>query len=182
MDGTLNRFPNVSPASWSESGMILRRRTSRRRRHSWGEYWLSLRSSDNPQVIIRIKPILTSSSGCNACRNPIPYRFRNIAGGNNIMVNQPGKPAGPGRFPAPKEGGEEVGNYEDLLEGYGARKFEEGEVMQGTALKITGTDVIVDIGYKSEGVIPVSQFIDATGQLTVAIGDVIDVLLGDTED
>jgi small subunit ribosomal protein S1 len=98
------------------------------------------------------------------------------------MVNQPGKPAGPGRFPAPKEGGEEVGSYEDLLDEYGARKFAEGEVMQGTVLKITSTDVIVDIGYKSEGVIPVTQFIDSTGQLTVAIGDVIDVLLEDTED
>ena len=98
------------------------------------------------------------------------------------MVNQPGKPSDPGRFPAPKEGGEEVGNYEDLLDEYGARKFAEGEVMQGTVLKITSTDVIVDIGYKSEGVIPVSQFIDSTGQLTVAIGDVIDVLLEDTED
>src|SRR5688572_10913857 len=136
----------------------------------------------NPQVIIRIKPILTSSSGCNACRNPIPYRFRNIAGGNNRMVNQSGKPAATGRFPAPKEGGEEVGNYEDLLDEYGARKFAEGEVMQGTVLKITSTDVIVDIGYKSEGVIPVSQFIDSTGHLTVAVGDVIDVLLEDTED
>ena len=98
------------------------------------------------------------------------------------MVNQPGKPTATGRFPAPKEGGEEVGNYEDLLDEYGARKFAEGEVMQGTVLKITSTDVIVDIGYKSEGVIPVSQFIDSTGQLTVAIGDVIDVLLEDTED
>ena len=98
------------------------------------------------------------------------------------MVNQPGKPADPGRFPAPKEGGEEVRNYEALLDQYGARKFAEGEVMKGTVLKITSTDVIVDIGYKSEGVIPVSQFIDSTGQLAVAIGDVIDVLLEDTED
>ena len=32
--------------------------------------------------------------------------------------------------------------------------------MKGTVLKITDTDVVVDIGYKSEGVIPVAQFID----------------------
>ena len=83
------------------------------------------------------------------------------------MVNQPGKPAATGRFPAPKEGGEEVRNYEALLDQYGARKFAEGEVMQGTVLKLTSTDVIVDIGYKSDGIIAVSQFIDATGQLAV---------------
>jgi small subunit ribosomal protein S1 len=99
---------------------------------------------------------------------------------NNIMVNEPGKPSGPGRFAIPK-GGEED-NYELLLDQYGARRFAEGEVMKGTVLKITGTDVIVDIGYKSEGVIPVTQFLDSTGAVTVGIGDVIDVLLEDTED
>jgi len=54
--------------------------------------------------------------------------------------------------------------------------------MKGTVLKITDTDVVVDIGYKSEGVIPVSQFIDPSGQLAIKVGDVIDVLLEDTED
>jgi small subunit ribosomal protein S1 len=97
------------------------------------------------------------------------------------MVNEPGKPAGPGRFAIPK-GGEEDDSYESLLDQYGARKFAEGEVMKGTVLKITGTDVIVDIGYKSEGVIPVNQFLDSNGVVTVGIGDVIDVLLEDTED
>jgi small subunit ribosomal protein S1 len=97
------------------------------------------------------------------------------------MVNQPGKPAGSGRFTAP-EGGEEVANYEELLDAYGTQKFAEGEVMQGTVLKITDTDVVVDVGYKSEGIIPKHQFMDPGGHLTVAVGDVIDVLLEDTED
>jgi small subunit ribosomal protein S1 len=94
------------------------------------------------------------------------------------MVNETGKLAG---IP---QGGEEENfeNYEKLLDQYGARKFAEGEVMKGTVLKITETDVIVDIGYKSEGVIPVAQFIDAGGHVTIGVGDVIDVLLEDTED
>jgi small subunit ribosomal protein S1 len=94
------------------------------------------------------------------------------------MVNETGKVAG---IP---QGGEEENfeNYEKLLDQYGARKFAEGEVMKGTVLKITETDVIVDIGYKSEGVIPVAQFIDPHGQLTIGVGDTIDVLLEDTED
>ena len=88
------------------------------------------------------------------------------------MVNEPGKltgaerarkeEPGAGQFAIPK-GGEEEENYEQLLDQYGARKFAEGEVMKGTVLKITDTDVIVDIGYKSEGIIPVSQFIDPDG-------------------
>jgi small subunit ribosomal protein S1 len=106
------------------------------------------------------------------------------------MVNEPGKltaaqPApkkekGAGQFAIPKR--EEEENYEQLLDQYVARKFAEGEVMKGTVLKLTDTDVVVDIGYKSEGVIPVTQFIDATGHLTIKVGDVIDVLLEDTED
>src|SRR5213080_3524941 len=106
------------------------------------------------------------------------------------MVNEPGKLAGvkrarekeqgAGQFAVPQR--EEEQNYEQLLDQYGARKFAEGEVMKGTVLKITDTDVIVDIGYKSEGVIPVAQFVDSGGHLTIAVGDVIDVLLEDTED
>jgi small subunit ribosomal protein S1 len=105
------------------------------------------------------------------------------------MVNEPRKLAGaeraledkhPGQFAIP-QGGEEEDSYEKLLDQYGARRFAEGEVMKGTVLKITDTDVIVDIGYKSEGVIPVIQFMES-GHLTVAVGDVIDVLLEDTED
>jgi len=106
------------------------------------------------------------------------------------MVNEPGKltgvqrvrdkQQGAGQFAVPK--GEEEENYEKLLDQYGARRFAEGEVMKGTVLKITDTDVIVDIGYKSEGVIPVAQFIDPGGQLTIRVGEVIDVLLEDTED
>src|SRR5215813_7760470 len=106
------------------------------------------------------------------------------------MVNEPGKltaaqrapkkEQGVGQFAIPK--GEEEENYEQLLNQYVTRKFAEGEVMKGTVLKITDTDVVVDIGYKSEGVIPVAQFIDASGQVMIKVGDVIDVLLEDTED
>jgi len=106
------------------------------------------------------------------------------------MVNEPGKLAGAqrarekaqaaGQFAVPK--GEEDQNYENLLDQYGARKFAEGEVMKGTVLKITDTDVIVDIGYKSEGVIPTAEFIDPAGNITIKVGDVFDVLLEDTED
>ncbi|PYS50135.1 MAG: 30S ribosomal protein S1, partial [Acidobacteria bacterium] len=104
------------------------------------------------------------------------------------MVNEPGKLTGAERAPEEKRTGqfapkarEEEENYEQLLDQYGARKFAEGEVMKGTVLKITDTDVVVDIGYKSEGVIPVAQFKDGD-RITVKVGDVIDVLLEDTDD
>jgi small subunit ribosomal protein S1 len=107
------------------------------------------------------------------------------------MVNEPRKLAGAerGRAAEPvtrqftiQKGGQEDDSYEQLLDQYGGRKFAEGEVMKGTVLKITSTDVVVDIGYKSEGVIPVGQFIDPDGTVMVNVGDVIDVLLEDAED
>ena len=47
---------------------------------------------------------------------------------------------------------------------------------------MTASEVIVDVGYKSEGIIPVDEFIDETGQITVQPGDSVDVLLERTED
>src|SRR5215213_2657913 len=74
--------------------------------------------------------------------------------------------------------------YAALLDLYdnSFRNMAEGEVVKGTVLKVTASEVIVDVGYKSEGIIPVDEFIDETGQITVQPGDTVDVLLERTED
>ncbi len=74
--------------------------------------------------------------------------------------------------------------YDELRRLYDTsfRNIAEGEVVKGTVLKVTGSEVIVDVGYKSEGIIPVDEFVDETGQVTVQPGDVVDVLLERTED
>ncbi len=53
-------------------------------------------------------------------------------------------------------------------------KMKEGEIIKGTVVKVTGSDVLVDVGLKSEGVIPLSEF-RKTSQPEV--GDDILVLL-----
>src|SRR3954470_14117020 len=69
-------------------------------------------------------------------------------------------------------------NYEDLLEDYSHfAPPAADEVLQGTVLGITGKDVIVDFGYKSEGIVPIEQFQTRTGEITVQKGDVIDVMI-----
>ena len=40
------------------------------------------------------------------------------------------------------------------------REFKEGSIVNGTILDIRPQVVVVDIGYKSEGAIPVSEFED----------------------
>ena len=42
--------------------------------------------------------------------------------------------------------------------------------------------MIVDVGYKSEGIIAISEFLDENGEVTVQPGDLVDVLLERTED
>ncbi len=53
----------------------------------------------------------------------------------------------------------------------------EGKVATGTVIKLTADFAIVDIGYKSEGLVTLSEFKDFEGKLGVAEGDKIEVLV-----
>ena len=69
-------------------------------------------------------------------------------------------------------------DYEHLLEDYS--HFvppAEDEVLEGRVLQVTAKDVIVDFSYKSEGIVPLEQFQNAAGEVTVQPGDVIDVMV-----
>ena len=73
--------------------------------------------------------------------------------------------------------------YEQLLEMYddSFQNLAEGEVVRGKVLKVLPNEVIVDVGYKSEGLIDIEEFTDAAGRVHVAEGDTVDVLLEKTE-
>ena len=84
-------------------------------------------------------------------------------------------------------GGDEAMDQEEyarLLAMYDGsfRNITEGDVIEGTVLKVSSSEVIVDVGYKSEGIISVAEFLDENGQVTVQPGDAVDVLLERTED
>src|SRR5437773_590449 len=69
-------------------------------------------------------------------------------------------------------------DYEHLLEDYSHfAPPAEGEILQGTVLKVNAKEVIVDFGYKSEGLVPIEQFQDPGGEVHVKPGDVIDVMI-----
>jgi len=61
-------------------------------------------------------------------------------------------------------------------------KVQEGEIVTGMVVQITADHVMVDVGSKSEGQIPIQQFLDEKGQLTVSVGDEVQVYLEDTEE
>jgi small subunit ribosomal protein S1 len=74
--------------------------------------------------------------------------------------------------------------FADLLKLYEGsfRNIAEGEVIKGTVLKVSSSEVVVDVGYKSEGMIALQEFIDEEGECIVQPGDTVDVLLERTED
>ena len=74
---------------------------------------------------------------------------------------------------------------ENLLEAYDEtlRDFEEGEIVKGVVIKIDRDEVMIDVGYKSEGYIPISEFgTDPDGTPRVKVGDAVDVYLLRKED
>jgi len=54
---------------------------------------------------------------------------------------------------------------------------ERDKIIEGTVVRIDQETVLVDIGLKSEGYVPVSEFRDASGEMTVEVGDKIRVLM-----
>jgi small subunit ribosomal protein S1 len=55
-----------------------------------------------------------------------------------------------------------------------ATRFDQGEIVKGKVIEVRPKEVLVDIGYKSEGVIPANEFLDPKA---VKVGDEIDVLI-----
>jgi small subunit ribosomal protein S1 len=68
--------------------------------------------------------------------------------------------------------------YQHLLEDYShLAPPSRHEVLEGRVLKISGSDVFIDVGSKSDGVAPLAQFTDANGTVTVHAGDIVEVMI-----
>jgi small subunit ribosomal protein S1 len=69
--------------------------------------------------------------------------------------------------------------YEKLLDMYDVsfKSLAEGQVVKGKILKVLPNEVIVDVGYKSEGIISIHEFTGPDGRVHVTEGEEVDVLL-----
>jgi small subunit ribosomal protein S1 len=88
-----------------------------------------------------------------------------LQGGQDLMIEVDGKM---------------VPNYDATIV-----SFEEGDIVTGTVVRVDKDEVLVDIGYKSEGVVPANELsirksVDPAEEVTV--GDVIDALVLTKED
>jgi len=59
------------------------------------------------------------------------------------------------------------------------RKIKQGDIVKGKILDVTDSDVLVDIGFKSEGIIPGDEFDDLK---SVKVGEEMEVFLENVED
>jgi small subunit ribosomal protein S1 len=55
--------------------------------------------------------------------------------------------------------------------------FHPGELVDGTVVGISDRGVLVDFGYKSEGLVPVEEFIGANGEVNVTVGQKVEVVI-----
>ena len=69
-------------------------------------------------------------------------------------------------------------NFSDLLEkSLSEFKYKEGQIIKGTVLSIVNDTVVVDVGLKSEGRIPIREFHSPGEDHNVKIGEMYDVYL-----
>ena len=70
-------------------------------------------------------------------------------------------------------------SFAELFEASATRtdQLREGDIVAGTVIKVGKDSVVVDIGYKSEGVIGIDEFVEADGSVQVSAGDAVDVLV-----
>ena len=77
---------------------------------------------------------------------------------------------------ASQESGDSMENVMNLYE-ESFKRFAEGEVVTGRIISIDKDHVLVDIGYKSEGQIRLSEFKGEDGNITANMGDTVEVMV-----
>src|SRR6201995_5472142 len=84
------------------------------------------------------------------------------------------------------DGGDEdfAAMLEESFKGKGSTKggeLKENEIVRGTIVQVTKDYAVVDIGYKSEGQVPIQEFGLLEGKPNVKVGDAVEVLLESRE-
>ena len=75
-----------------------------------------------------------------------------------------------------QDSGDSMENVMNLYE-ESFKRFAEGEVVSGRIISIDKDHVLVDIGYKSEGQIRLSEFKDEEGNISAEMGDRVEVMV-----
>ena len=88
---------------------------------------------------------------------------------------------------APQVAINDIGSVEDFLAAIDAtiKNFDDGDIVEGTIVKVDRDEVLLDIGYKTEGVIPSRELSikhDVDPSEIVSVGDAVEALVLQKED
>lgn len=122
-------------------------------------------------------------------------KVNDMTGQEQPVEQEGGDPAPPADNPVPEPVSDDVRSEDPLSEEaeYNEEEYqhfvdlysrtltniEENSIVSGRVLAITGNDVVVDIGFKSEGTVPIEEFGDPS---EIHVGDTIEVFLDTLED
>jgi small subunit ribosomal protein S1 len=126
-------------------------------------------------------PDSAATSSAATDTNDAAQANANATGAIATDANATGDSASEQANDAESSGGQD---FSALLENYEketAASKQEGEIVRGTVVGISDQYVLVDIGYKSEGVVAREEFLDREGNITVKRGEEVDVLIKSLE-
>ena len=88
---------------------------------------------------------------------------------------------------APQIAINDIGSEEELLAAIDStiKYFNDGDIVEGTVVKVDRDEVLLDIGYKTEGVIPSRELSikhDVDPDEVVEVGDEVEALVLQKED
>lgn len=87
-------------------------------------------------------------------------------------------PAQPAETPGKQEAGSEI-DFGAILEQFEQEQtdYRTGDFVTGKIVEISERGVLIDFGYKSEGVVPSEEFTSPEGEMTVKKGDEVEVVI-----
>lgn len=80
------------------------------------------------------------------------------------------------------DAGISTGENNEAFYGKAIKEPQVGGIIKGKVICIAKDVVMLDIGYKAEGHIPLKEFLDSNGNLQVKVGDEVEALLENAED
>lgn len=98
---------------------------------------------------------------------------------SRIQEEKPDGVARDGAAASEPAGDAGTGGKDNLMEMYeeSFKRVEEGQVVRGRIIQVDKEFVLVDIGYKSEGQVPIAELTRPDGTIDGAVGDTIDVMV-----
>jgi len=130
-------------------------------------------TSEAPVAVAEASPIQPSPNGAQEVKErKSPRRHTPVPGRSNFTIIDPKTKLGGGYSSAERA---EL----EMLYGTALSTLKDGEIIKGRVVSIADGDITVDIGFKSEGVIPKSEFAQTPD---IKPGDEIEVFLESIED